>query len=76
LFSERIALNGFTKSRPSWRFPSSDGVSAKFLVRDLLESMEGHWLEALPPRNALEDLFGRADAASPKLQDGPPEHSM
>ena len=32
-----------------------DGVSAMYLVRDLLESMEGHKLQALPPRPSLEE---------------------
>jgi len=30
-------------------------VSAMYLVRDLLESMEGHKLQALPPRPSLEE---------------------
>lgn len=34
-----------------------DGVSAMYLVRDLLKSMEGYRLEELPPRPALEDLL-------------------
>ena len=32
-----------------------DGVSAMFVVRDLLESMEGHRLEELPVGDAFED---------------------
>ena len=32
-----------------------DGVSAMFLVRDLLESMDGHRLEELPAGDALEN---------------------
>jgi hypothetical protein len=36
-----------------------DGVSAMYLVRDLLESMEGYHLEPLPPRPSLEEfVFG------------------
>ena len=36
-----------------------DGVSAMYLVRDLLEAMEGYTLEPLPPRLSLEDsIFG------------------
>ena len=36
-----------------------DGVSAMYLVRDLLESMEGYKLEPLPPRPSLEEsVFG------------------
>jgi hypothetical protein len=33
-----------------------DGVSSMYLVRDLLEAMEGHRLEELPPRPPLEDI--------------------
>jgi hypothetical protein len=35
-----------------------DGISAIYLVRDLLESLEGNRLEALPPRASLEELAG------------------
>jgi hypothetical protein len=35
-----------------------DGASAMFLVRDLLESVEGHPLKELAPRTALEELLG------------------
>jgi len=35
-----------------------DGISAMFLVRDLLESVEGHSLKKLPPRIALEEFLG------------------
>jgi hypothetical protein len=38
-----------------------DGVSAMFLVRDLLECMEGHPLEELLPGNALEELLGSGE---------------
>src|SRR5215469_5584126 len=34
-----------------------DGMSAMYLVRDLLKSMEGYELRELPPRLALEDLL-------------------
>jgi hypothetical protein len=40
-----------------------DGVSAMYLVRDLLESMEGYTLDELPPRAAAEDFVGSAQAA-------------
>jgi hypothetical protein len=39
-----------------------DGVSAMYLVRDLLEYMEGYSIEELPPRCAAEDLFDSAPA--------------
>jgi hypothetical protein len=36
-----------------------DGVSAMYLIRDLLEAMEGYTLEPLPPRLSLEEsIFG------------------
>jgi hypothetical protein len=36
-----------------------DGVSAMYLVRDLIESMEGYKLKSLPPRPSLEEsVFG------------------
>ena len=36
-----------------------DGASAMYLVRDLLEAMEGYTLEPLPPRPSLEEsVFG------------------
>ena len=44
-----------------------DGVSAMYLVRDLLRSMEGYGLEELPPRPALEDLL-RSGATAPVNQ--------
>ena len=53
-----------------------DGVSAKLLVRDLLESMEGHRLEALPARNAIEDLLGAADPGSTKPPRRPPQSGV
>jgi hypothetical protein len=39
-----------------------DGVSAMFLVRDLLESMEGHRLEELPAGDAFEDRLPNVPA--------------
>jgi hypothetical protein len=35
-----------------------DGISAMYLVRDLLEVMEGHQLDELPARASLEELAG------------------
>jgi hypothetical protein len=40
-----------------------DGISAMFLVRDLLESLEGHALEELPVRPCVEDFIGHEPAA-------------
>ena len=40
-----------------------DGVSAMYLVRDLLRSMEGHELEELSPRPALDNLLNSAVTA-------------
>ena len=40
-----------------------DGVSAMFLLRDLLECMEDYPLEELPPGNALEDLLGSSETS-------------
>jgi hypothetical protein len=40
-----------------------DGISAMFLMRDLLESLEGHALEELPARPCLEDFVGNGPAA-------------
>ena len=40
-----------------------DGVSAMFLLRDLLECMEGYPLEELLPRNALEELIGSGETS-------------
>jgi hypothetical protein len=40
-----------------------DGISAMFLVRDLLESLEGHALDELPARPCLEDFIGSEAAA-------------
>jgi hypothetical protein len=40
-----------------------DGISAMFLVRDLLESLEGHALEQLLARTCLEDFIGSERAA-------------
>ena len=49
-----------------------DGVSAIFLVRDLLKFMEGYELEELPPRSALEDLVPTPPAApTNQLQPSP-----
>jgi NRPS condensation-like uncharacterized protein len=45
-----------------------DGVSAMYLVRDLLKSMEGYELLELPPRPALEDLLRSDDTARNQLQ--------
>jgi len=41
-----------------------DGLSATFLVRDLLESMEEYRLAELPPRSAFEDLLPFTGAVS------------
>ena len=46
-----------------------DGVSAMFLVRDLLECLEGYPLEELPLGKALEELLG-SDKTS--IADRPP----
>ena len=51
-----------------------DGVSAMYLVRDLLKSMEGYGLKELPPRPALEDLL-RSGATAPMNQLQPPAMS-
>jgi hypothetical protein len=40
-----------------------DGASAMFLLRDLLECMEGNPLEELLPRNALEELLGSGETS-------------
>ena len=45
-----------------------DGVSSMYLVRDLLESIEGHCLEELPPRPPLEDIVPSVKGAP--LQEG------
>jgi hypothetical protein len=45
-----------------------DGLSAMYLVRDLLEAMEGHPLEELPLRPSMEDLAG----ATPMRMGTPP----
>ena len=45
-----------------------DGVSAMYLVRDLLKSMEGYELAELPPRAALEDLLRSDDTPANQLQ--------
>jgi hypothetical protein len=46
-----------------------DGVSAMYLVRDLLESMEGYKLEPLPPRPSLEEsVFGIEQAQDGERQ--------
>ena len=49
-----------------------DGVSAMFLLRDLLESVEGYPLEELLPGNALEDLLGSGETSVA----GPPSPSV
>ena len=51
-----------------------DGASAMYLVRDLLESMEGHEVEELAPRPALEALLHRQPTI-PMSQRQPPEMS-
>jgi len=40
-----------------------DGVSAMFLLRDLLECMEGHPLGELLPGNAVEELLGSSETS-------------
>ena len=45
-----------------------DGVSAMYLVRDLLQSMEGYELVELPPRPALEELLRSDDTPTSQLQ--------
>jgi len=42
-----------------------DGISAIYLVRDLLESMEGHSPEVLPARPPVEDILPRVNVAVP-----------
>ena len=55
-----------------------DGVSAMYLTRDLLQSMEGHDLEPFPPMPALEDLLRSGPTATanqtqpPTTQPQPP----
>ena len=45
-----------------------DGISSMYLVRDLLESIEGYRLEELPPRPPLEDMV--RDVKRVLLQEG------
>jgi NRPS condensation-like uncharacterized protein len=52
-----------------------DGLSATFLVRDLLKSMEGYTLAELPPRSAFEDLLGCDGTAPLKQPQGPATNS-
>lgn len=49
-----------------------DGLSAMHLVRDLLKFMEGHKLEKLPPRAALEDLLC-SDSMAPMTEQQRPD---
>lgn len=45
-----------------------DGVSSMYLLRDLLESIEGHCLAQLPPRPPLEDIVASVNGVL--VQDG------
>lgn len=40
-----------------------DGISAVYLVRDLLDALEGYQLHELPPRASLEELAGARTSA-------------
>jgi hypothetical protein len=51
-----------------------DRISAMYLVRDLLESLEGYRLEELPPRPSVEEMIGDEPVApvTPARSSGDP----